>query len=146
MDSAISYVGRTTFRRQFQPFGWRQADRLSHAYIIGKTGVGKSTLLETLAYQDAVAGRGFALIDPHGDLVERLYASLPETARERVTYLDAPDPMQPFGYNPLRRVRSDKIPLAVSGLLETLSKLWPDAWGMRMGHVLRNCQIGRAHV
>ncbi|UTP39779.1 TraM recognition domain-containing protein [Phenylobacterium sp. LH3H17] len=139
MAPGISYVGRTTFRRRFRPFGWRQADRLSHAYIIGKTGVGKSTLLETLAYQDAVAGRGFALVDPHGDLVERLYASLPEEARERVTYLDAPDPMQPFGYNPLRRVRSDKIPLAVSGLLETLSKLWPDAWGMRMEHVLRNC-------
>lgn len=107
--------------------------------MIGKTGVGKSTLLETLAYQDALAGRGFALVDPHGDLVERLHATLPETVHDRVTYLDAADPTQPFGYNPVRRVRADKIPLAVSGLLETLRKLWPDAWGMRMEHVLRNC-------
>jgi hypothetical protein len=55
-----------------------------------------------------------------------------------VRYLDATNPKQPFGYNPLRRVRYDKIPLAVSGLLETLKKLWPDAWGVRMEHVLRN--------
>ena len=53
-------------------------------------------------------------------------------------YFNAPDPLQPYGYNPLRRVRDDKIPLAASGLLETLKKLWPDAWGVRMEHVLRN--------
>ena len=45
---------------------------------------------------------------------------------------------QPYGYNPLRRVRDEKIPLAASGLLETLKKLWPEAWGVRMEHVLRN--------
>jgi type IV secretory system conjugative DNA transfer VirD4/TraG family protein len=136
---SVAYVGRTTFHRQLRPFGFAAADRLSHAYVIGKTGVGKSTLIETLAYQDALEGRGFALVDPHGDLVERLQRSLPPAVLDRVTYLDATDPDQPFGYNPLRRVRADKIPLAVSGLLETLRKLWPDAWGMRMEHVFRNC-------
>ena len=60
------------------------------------------------------------------------------TGAERVVYLNASNPSQPYGYNPLRRVREDKIPLAVSGLLETLKKLWPDAWGVRMEHVLRN--------
>jgi hypothetical protein len=84
------------------------------------------------------AGRGFALIDPHGDLVECISRNLSTEQRARVIYLDATDPSQPFGYNPLRRVRQDKIPLAVSGLLETLRKLWPDAWGVRMEHVLRN--------
>jgi hypothetical protein len=58
--------------------------------------------------------------------------------RDRISYLNAPDPSQPFGYNPIRRVRDDRIPLAASGLLETLRKLWPDAWGVRMEHVLRN--------
>ena len=57
---------------------------------------------------------------------------------DRVVYLNAPDPSQPYGYNPLRRVRNDKIPLAVSGLLETMKKMWPDAWGVRMEHILRN--------
>jgi len=134
----ISYFARTNFRNRGILFGIKQADRLSHLYMIGKTGVGKSTLIETLARQDLDAGRGFALIDPHGDLVEQIAADLPAELMDRVIYLNAPDPNQPYGYNPLRRVRDDKIPLAVSGLLETLKKMWPDAWGVRMEHLLRN--------
>lgn len=118
--------------------GIAQADRNSHMYIIGKTGVGKSTLLEILLRQDIVAGRGFALIDPHGDLAERVWAWTPDAFKDRITYLNAPDPRQPFGYNPLRRVRSERIPLAAAGLLETFRKQWPNAWGVRMEHVLRN--------
>jgi len=139
MPSAdISYFARTNHRNTRIPFGIKQADRLSHLYVIGKTGVGKSTLMETLALQDLEQGRGFALIDPHGDLVERIAARVTHEQQKLVIYLDAPDAAQPFGYNPLRRVRQDKIPLAVSGLLETLKKLWPDAWGVRMEHLLRN--------
>lgn len=138
MHDRISYIGETTFHRRLQRFGIKQADRLSHVHILGKTGVGKSTLLEGLARQDLDAGRGFALIDPHGDMVERIAAAVPSSLKHRVRYLNAPDPTQPFGYNPLRRVRQDKIPLAASGLLETLKKLWPEAWGVRMEHVLRN--------
>jgi hypothetical protein len=134
----ISYFGRTNFHNGNRLFGIKQPDRLSHVYMIGKTGVGKSTLIETLARQDLSAGRGFALIDPHGDLVENIAANIPPDQAGRVIYLNAPDPSQPYGYNPLRRVRDDKIPLAVSGLLETLKKMWPDAWGVRMEHVLRN--------
>jgi len=133
----VSYFGETTHRRKFVRFGIRQVDRLSHMYAIGKTGVGKSTLLEALARGDLAAGRGFALIDPHGDLAERMRDAAVESGREFV-YLDAALPDQPYGYNPLRRVRADKIPLAVSGLLDALKKLWPDAWGVRMEHVLRN--------
>jgi type IV secretory system conjugative DNA transfer VirD4/TraG family protein len=135
---AISYFARTNFHQNNKLFGIRQEDRLSHVYVVGKTGVGKSTLIETLAHQDLEAGRGFALVDPHGDLVESIAASIPPEQVDRVVYLNAPDPEQPYGYNPLRRVRDDKIPLAVAGLLETLKKMWPDAWGVRMEHVLRN--------
>ena len=134
----MSYFARTNFHNGHRLFGIRQADRLSHIYVSGKTGVGKSTLIETLARQDLSAGRGFALIDPHGDLVEKIAAELPPSQMDRIVYLNASDPDQPYGYNPLRHVRDDKIPLAVSGLLETLKKLWPDAWGVRMEHVLRN--------
>lgn len=134
----ISYFAHTNHRASQTLFGIKQADRLSHIYVIGKTGVGKSTLLETLAWQDFKAGRGFALVDPHGDLVEPLADHMRASNPDRVVYLNASDPWQPFGYNPLRRVRVDKIPLAVSGMLETLKKIWPDAWGVRMEHVLRN--------
>ena len=134
----ISYFAATNFHGDRRVFGIRQADRLSHVYLIGKTGVGKSTLLAALAGEDTKAGRGFALVDPHGDLVERVRAMLPTAVGDRVIYLNAPDPLQPFGYNPLRRVAADKIPLAASGLLETFRKLWPSAWGVRMEHVLRN--------
>jgi len=134
----ISYFAETNHRNSWITFGIKQTDRLSHMYMVGKTGVGKSTLLETLAWQDFEAGRGFALVDPHGDLVEQLADRMRTHDAERVIYLNACDPWQPFGYNPLRRVREDKIPLAVSGTLETLKKVWPDAWGVRMEHVLRN--------
>jgi hypothetical protein len=135
----ISWLGRIRFRDSHTRFGIRQADRLSHVYVVGKTGVGKSTLLAELALQDIEAGRGLALIDPHGDLARRVLALAPPSERHRIIYLDATDPLQPFGYNPLRQVRPDKIPLAASGLLETMRKLWPLAWGVRMEHVLRNC-------
>jgi len=126
-DRDISYFAQTNHRNKAVPFGIKQHDRLSHMYVIGKTGAGKSTLLQTLALQDFTAGRGFALVDPHGDLVEPLAKGIARLDPERLVYLDATDPWQPYGYNPLRRVRDDKIPLAVSGLLETLKKLWPDA-------------------
>ena len=134
----ISHFANTNARARRVRFGIKQPDRLSHTYVIGKTGVGKSTLLEVLARQDLDTGRGFALIDPHGYLVERLVTLVPQSMAGRVRYLNATDPTQPFGYNPLRRVRDDKIPLAASGLIEALKKLWPDAWGVRMEHVLRS--------
>jgi hypothetical protein len=138
-DRSLSYLGTTNFRATGKRFGIRQGDRLSHLYLVGKTGVGKSTLLATLALQDIAAGRGVAVVDPHGDLAEMLVARVPPGEHHRLRYLNATDPAQPYGYNPLRRVRDEKIPLAASGLLETMRKLWPDAWGVRMEHVLRNC-------
>ena len=134
----VSYFARVDFRNDRRHFGIKQSDRLFHMYAIGKTGTGKTTLLETLIRQDILAGRGVALIDPHGDLVDRLAAFVPAHMRERVLYLNAADPNQPFGYNPLKRVHPLAIPLAASGLLEAFKKHWTDAWGVRMEHVLRN--------
>lgn len=134
----VSRFALTNFRNASRPIGIKQADRLFHMYVIGKTGTGKSTMLETLALQDIQAGRGFALVDPHGDLVERVATQVPKERAEDVTYLDVTDPAQPYGYNPLRHVRADKIALAASGLLEVFKKMWSDAWGVRMEHILRN--------
>jgi type IV secretory pathway TraG/TraD family ATPase VirD4 len=137
MDPII-HLGRIDFRDDNRVFGIKHEDRFSHVYIIGKTGTGKSTLLETMALQDLEFGNGFALIDPHGDLVARIAARIPESQRNRVIYLNATDPTQPFGYNPLRHVGEDRIALAASGMMDVFKKMWPDAWGVRMEHILRN--------
>ncbi len=134
----IIRLGQVNFRNDRREFGIRCEDRFSHIYVIGKTGTGKSTLLETMALQDLERSNGFALIDPHGDLVERIVARIPASRQDDVVYLNAADPSQPYGYNPLRHVRADRIPLAASGLMEVFKKLWPDAWGVRMEHILRN--------
>lgn len=135
---AISYFANTNARVPDRRFGIKQSDRLHHVYVIGRTGTGKSTLLETLALQDMESGRGVAVIDPHGDLVDRLVQAVPEGRKNDLRYFNAPDDTQPFGYNPLRGVRADKVPLAASGLLDAFKKLWSDAWGTRMEHVFRN--------
>jgi Type IV secretion-system coupling protein DNA-binding domain len=136
-DDGIVRFARVDFRQDRRVFGIKREDRFSHVYIIGKTGTGKSTLIETMARQDLEAGRGFALIDPHGDLVERAWQATLASRRSETIYLNVPDPSQPYGYNPLRQVRGDRIPLAASGFMEALKKLWPDAWGVRMEHILR---------
>src|SRR5712664_4124369 len=107
-DDVIRFA-RVDFRDDRRLFGIKQEDRFSHIYIIGKTGTGKSTLLEGMALQDLANGNGFALIDPHGDLVERVAARTARSGRQDVIYLNASDPNQPYGYNPLRQVRGDYI-------------------------------------
>jgi Type IV secretion-system coupling protein DNA-binding domain len=73
-SGGVIHIGRTNFRNDDRLFGIKHEDRFSHLYIIGKTGTGKSTLIETMALQDLERGNGFALIDPHGDLVGRIAA------------------------------------------------------------------------
>lgn len=146
MSEPITIIGKTNARASHQLFGIRQADRLSHVYIIGKTGTGKSTFLGNLALQDLWQHRGFCLIDPHGDLVERIYAKVPAGRRDDVLYFNVPDRSQPYGYNPLRFVQSQKRALAASGMLEVMKKMWPDAWGVNMEHILRNALFALLEV
>lgn len=134
----ISYFAHSNHREPLRTFGIKQRDRLSHLYVIGKTGVGKTTLLETLITQDIEAGRGCALIDPHGDFVERLVEHIPEHRRCDVIYFDIPNASQPYGYNPFTRVSAELRPLVASGILDVFKKMWSDAWGARMEHILHN--------
>lgn len=138
MPLGLTRFARADHRNVDYTFGIKDEDRFSHIYIIGKTGTGKSTLIETMALQDIENGHGLALIDPHGDLVERVAAQVSETRKSDVIYLNACDLTQPYGYNPLRHVREDRIALAASGFIEVFKKMWPDACGVRMEHILRN--------
>jgi len=138
MSGEVTRLGRVDFRNDQRTFGIKREDRFAHVYAIGKTGTGKSTLLEGMALQDLANGSGFALIDPHGDLAERLASRVPESRRGDLIYLNAADPALEWGYNPLRHVQPEYIALAASGLMEVLKKMWPTAWGVRMEHILRN--------
>ncbi len=129
---------KTNFRDEQRSFGIKQGDRRSHLYLIGKTGTGKSTLLETFMRNDLLAGNGFTLLDPHGDLVERIKLFIPETRVGDVIDFNVPDPKQPFGFNPLSGVPVSKRPLAASGMLSVFKHLWFDSWGPRLEHILRN--------
>jgi hypothetical protein len=138
MKGDVTYLGRVDYRNDLRVFGIRREDRFAHVYAIGKTGTGKSTRLECMALQDLANGNGFALIDPLGDLAERVASHVPRFRRDDLIYLNAADINLPWGYNPLRRVAPQYIALAASGLMEVFKKMWPDAWGVRMEHILRN--------
>jgi hypothetical protein len=140
-NKPITVIGRTNFRSQRKTFGIRQADRRAHLYVIGKTGVGKSTLLGTMVRQDIGAGHGLALFDPHGDLAERVLACLPEKRQDDLIYFNVPDRARPLGFNPLESVPTEKRPLAASGMLEVFKKIWHDSWGPRTEHILRNALL-----
>lgn len=131
----------TDFRHRTVQFGIKQRDRRAHMYILGKTGTGKSTLLETLIRQDLTKGHGLALLDPHGDLVEKVLAGLPEGRRADLVYFDATDASRPLGFNPLESVAAQYRPLAASGLLSVFQHIWADSWGPRLEHILRNALL-----
>ena len=137
-DLRITYFARTNHRNAGVPFGIRQRDRLSHMYVIGKTGTGKSTLLRTMIAQDLRAGNGMALFDPHGDLVSDVRSLVPEGRLPDLTYLNVPDPALDWHFNPFAEVSRGSRALAAAGLVDAFRKIWPDDWGPRLEHLLRN--------
>jgi hypothetical protein len=141
MAKSLTYLGRVPWRDDKRAFGIHASDRLAHTYVVGKTGTGKSSFLEFLVRQDLANGHGLALFDPHGDLVERVHAWALADGRTDVIYLDVPDSLQPFGFNPLANVPPLRRSLAASGLIEALKKLFSDAWGVRMEHFLRHALL-----
>jgi hypothetical protein len=140
-EGIISVFAKTNFRAKLVPFGIKRSDRRAHMYVLGKTGTGKSTLLESLMADDLKQGFGFALLDPHGDLAKRVKARIPENRIDDVIDFDAPDPRQPYGFNPLANVPAAKRSLACSGMIQVFKHLWKDSWGPRLEYILRNCLL-----
>ncbi|MDA8162596.1 MAG: type IV secretion system DNA-binding domain-containing protein [Desulfobacteraceae bacterium] len=137
-DRAITPFAVTDYRDERKVFGIRQRDRRSHMYMIGKTGTGKSTLILNMLVSDIRGGRGAALIDPHGDLAEEILNYVPENRIDDVIYFNPADLEYPVAFNPLEKVHPDYHHLVASGLISVFKKIWPEFWGPRLEHILRN--------
>jgi hypothetical protein len=137
-EERITYFGQTDSRNKKVTFGIKAKDRTKHVYVIGKTGMGKSTLLENMAVQDIKNGEGMAFIDPHGKTAELLLEYVPEHRQKDVVYFAPFDMEYPISFNVLESVDPDKRHLVVSGLMSTFKKIWQDAWSARMEYILTN--------
>lgn len=134
----VTYFAATDSRGKRVPFGIKSKDRSKHMYIIGKTGMGKSTLLENMAIQDIRNGEGLAFIDPHGGTADKLLEYVPESRINDVVYFAPFDLDRPIAFNVMEDVGYDKRHLVVSGLMATFKKIWEDAWSARMEYILTN--------
>jgi len=136
--SDITYIGITNFRDEYKRFGIKTDDRRRHLYIIGKAGVGKSTMLENMAIQDIENKKGVGIIDPHGELIERILHFIPKERIKDVVYFNPADLNWPIAFNVIEEVPTEMRYLVVSGLMEVFKKIWPDVWSARMEYILSN--------
>lgn len=134
----ITVVGQTNFRGHHRPFGIYPDDRRRHVYLIGKTGVGKTTLIQNMLLQDVQSGKGVALVDPHGDVAEGLLDSIPSERINDVIYFNPADVDYPIAFNVLEAIDPRYKYLVASGLVSSLKKIWADSWGPRLEYILRN--------
>lgn len=135
----ITYFAETDFRNKRTPFGIKDLDRMRHIYVIGKTGMGKSTLLENMAAQDIKNGKGMCFIDPHGSAVDTLLDYVPENRIEDVVYFSPSDVNNPIAFNVMEDVGPDKRHLVAQGLLSSFKKIWgAESFSDRMEHITSN--------
>jgi len=134
----ITLFAETNFRNQRRQFGVKTDDRRKHLYIIGKTGMGKTTLLENMAIQDIQNGRGVAIVDPHGEFAQKMLDYVPSDRINDVIYFNPADLDYPIAFNVIEKVDSEHRHLVASGLVGVFKKIWAETWGPRLEYVLRN--------
>ncbi len=134
----LTMLGKTNFRGIEKEFGIKLGDRRRHMYIIGKTGMGKSTVLENMIYDDIQKGRGVAVVDPHGELADKVVAMVPASRINDVVIFDPSDKDYPVSFNMLEVKTPEHRPLVASGLVGVFKKMYADSWGPRLEYILRN--------
>lgn len=134
----ITVFAKTNFRNKEVPFGIKTDDRRRHMYLIGKTGMGKTTLMENMVIQDIRNGHGVAFLDPHGDSVQRILDSIPANRVNDVIYFNPADLDYPVAFNILESVDPRYKHLVASGLMGVFTKIWANLWSARMEYILNN--------
>jgi len=137
-ETDITLLGKTNFRGRNEVFGIRPDDRRRHIYIVGKTGMGKSTLLENMIASDIRGGKGLAVVDPHGDLTEALLRFVPKNRTNDVILFDPADRDFPISFNVLECPNPEQRHLVASGVVGVFKKIFAESWGPRLEHILRN--------
>jgi len=136
-----SFFGRTNYEAALEEkkfiFGIKRADRRRHLYLVGKSGVGKSKLMELIVRQDIAHGHGVCLIDPHGDFIEDVLAFIPKERIKDVVVIDPSDTKYPVSFNPLSNIDPELKHQVTQGLLEVLEKQFGANWTPRLEHVFR---------
>lgn len=145
-EEELTTLGSTNFRNESKVFGIRSDDRRRHIYIAGKTGMGKSTLLENMIFSDIHNGRGVGVIDPHGDLADDVLKFIPKNRTNDVIIFNPHDSDFPISFNILEcRKKEDRF-LVASGVLSVFKKMFADSWGPRLEHILRNVLLTLVEV
>ena len=135
----ITYFAETDYRNKKTLFGIKADDRTRHVYVIGKTGMGKSTLLENMAAQDIKNGNGVCFIDPHGSAVDTLLDYVPENRIEDVVYFSPSDTKFPVAFNVMEDIGPERRYLVAQGLLSAFKKIWgAETFSDRMEHITSN--------
>ena len=137
-ENEVTIFSQTNYRNSNVKFGIKTDDRRRHMYFIGKTGMGKSTVLENMIIQDIQAGKGVCVVDPHGDLVEKIIDFIPPHRINETIYFNPADLSYPIGFNVLETVDIEQRHLVVSGLIGVFKKIWADSWGPRLEYVLHH--------
>ena len=137
--SDITFFGETTFRNMRRKFGIKTDDRRRHVYVVGKTGMGKTVMLENMAIQDIQQGKGIGFVDPHGEAAERLLSFVPQSRVNDVVYINPADLDYPIAFNIMEKIDVEHRHLVAGGLMGVFKKIWPDVWSARMEYILNNC-------
>lgn len=135
----ITLFAQTNFRNKKVKFGIKTDDRRRHVYTIGKTGMGKSQLLENMMISDIRNGYGACMIDPHGDMVENIIKCVPRNRVDDIIYFNPADVDHPIAFNVFEKVDVKYRPLVASGVVGVFKKIWADSWGPRLEYILNNC-------
>ncbi len=135
----------TDYRNIHIPFGIKSIDRQRHMYLLGKTGTGKTTLLKSLIVGDILDGKGLAVLDPHGDLVDELLNLIPESRMKDVVYLDPSDTEFPVALNMLDLNENETMDLLADGIVTVFKKFFGDSWGPRLQYLLTNTILTLLH-